>query len=192
MASSGPLGAGTGAEETSLSGVTVSNPGNITAEDGTNATANLGTSPNFSNYVKATNFGFAIPSGATIDGIVVEWKIAQTLNYVIDYAIRIVKGGTIGSTNKGRGLVPWPAALAYVSFGASNDLWGTTWTDSDINGSTFGAVIAGTRFGGASPEMQVDHCRITVHYTDAGGGGSQSFQSCWASQSNILIAGGIS
>lgn len=31
-----------------------------------------------SNYIKATNFGFSIPSGATIDGLVVEFKMKNT------------------------------------------------------------------------------------------------------------------
>jgi hypothetical protein len=69
MSVAGPTIAGTGADG---GGVNVAwvNPGNITANDGSFATAALNAS--FSNELKATNFNFAIPAGATIISVQVD------------------------------------------------------------------------------------------------------------------------
>jgi hypothetical protein len=123
----------------------------------------------YSDYVTATNFGFAIPADATIDGIVVEWEKRDQGQSSLDHAVRIIKGGTIGSTDKANA-TDWPDADAYVSYGANNDLWGETWSDSDINDSGFGAALAGGRSGGGAV-LNLDHVRITVYYTEGGGGG---------------------
>lgn len=144
-----------------------SNPSNAAAEDASNATASVGGGVS-THYLKATNFGFSIPSGATIDGIVAEAKKAEVLSTddIFDSRVRIVKGGTVGSTDKSSG-AEWPTALAYTTYGGAADLWGETWSHADVNASDFGFVIACTSTGAGS--AQVDHMRITVYYTPAGG-----------------------
>jgi hypothetical protein len=79
-----------------------------------------------------------------------------------DARVRIVKGGTIGSTDKASGSA-WPGSDAYETYGSSSDLWGETWTDSDINDSGFGMAIAAS----GTCEARIDHIEITVHYTEA-------------------------
>lgn len=66
----GPNIAGTGADG---GGVNVAwvNPGNVTANDSVFATAALNVGLH-TNELLATNFGFAIPAGATINGIQVD------------------------------------------------------------------------------------------------------------------------
>jgi len=57
--------------------------------------------------------------------------------------IRIVKGGSIGSTEKSTNAIlttSYPGI--YVAYGGSTDLWGETWAASDINSSTFGVVYS--------------------------------------------------
>lgn len=68
----GPNGTGTGADDASVGTITWSNPGNITASDNTYATNLTGCITSVSHYLKATNFGFSVPAGATITGITVE------------------------------------------------------------------------------------------------------------------------
>lgn len=76
-----------------------------------------GVSNNTSKIIQATNFGFSIPGGSTIDGIIVE-------------------------------------SMHWGDFGTDDRVW-------------------------------IDHVRITVHYT------APTFQAAWATNSNILIGGGI-
>lgn len=173
MASQGPLGPGTASEDSSSGGARNwgSNTSKILAEDGNAAlTVNTVSSGEQSYYLLGTNFGFSIPSGATINGIVVEWKIQSAFGgRGSDYKVRIVKGGTIGSTDRSVG--EWPtSALTFVSYGSSSDLWGETWAYTDINSSTFGAAISVTANLGTYCVPAVDYVRITVYYTAAAAG----------------------
>jgi hypothetical protein len=137
-----------------------------------------------SNYLKLTNYGFTIPTGATIDGIVLE--ISRKANVsssittgsrIMDDTVKLVKGGTVSGTNKAlTGTANrWPTGEAIATYGSSSDLWGLTWTDTDINASNFGAVLAVVdNRGDGSETGSVNFFRITVYYTASGGGGSQS------------------
>lgn len=69
MASQGPNGCGTGAA--SGAGTAWSNPTRITVNDGSFADSSLAAGGN-SNQLQATNFGFSIPAGSTINGVLVE------------------------------------------------------------------------------------------------------------------------
>lgn len=169
MASQGPLSPGTLANEASFGTPTWSDPANAAAEDGSSATVIVGAGVS-SQYLMATNFGFTIPAGATIDGITVEIKKAEgdTGDDLTDSRVRIVKGGAIGTEDKSD-VTEWPTTLAYTTYGGAADLWGETWTYSDINDSGFGVVISAVSTPAA--DGSIDHIRITVTYTAGAGGG---------------------
>lgn len=156
--------AGTGANDASVGTVAWLNPSNITSDDGSSAIVDTDTA--LSNYLKATNFSFTVPSMATIDGIEVIFGDRGSVNVgLVDSAIRIVKGGVIGSTNNSQGAA-WPDAssLETVTIGSSTDLWGETWTPADINSSSFGVVIA--LQGNVNPsDAIIDYIRIRVYYS---------------------------
>lgn len=163
MASAGPNTAGTGADDATVGTVAWTNPGNVTASDNVYAT-NSAAANKTSHYLKATNFGFTIPAGATINGVVVEWEIKANNGNATDNSIKLVKGGTITGNDRVSGTVP--TTEAFVSYGGSTDLWGLTLTASDINASTFGAVYSfETATSGLSSIVSVDSCQITVYYT---------------------------
>lgn len=152
---------GTMANDSSYGSNGWSNPDNAKTSNDSYATVSFA-SQLISNYLKATNFGFAVPTGATINGILVDIEEKQASGTsIIDSRVRIVKGGTIGSTDKSTGAT-WPTTEAYVAYGSSSDLWGDTWSVSDINGSTFGFVVSNS---GSSGIASVDDMRITVYYT---------------------------
>lgn len=165
MASSGPNNPGTLADESSIGSSAWSNASNAASSDNTYATNSV-SGGGISHYLKATNFGFAIDSGATIDGIVVEvekgWP--SGIGAPVDYRVRIVKGGVIGSTDKSS-VDMWTVMDTYKTHGANNDLWGETWAAADINDSGFGFAISATNGGGMPADIQIDHIRITVYYT---------------------------
>ena len=125
--------------------------------------------PFITNYLKATNFGFEIPTGATINGILVEIERSERSGFgsVYDSEVKIVKAdGSIGTTNKADTATAWTGTDSYFEYGASDDLWGETWTASDINDADFGAVLAANVFSGTFVSAGVDHIRITVYYTE--------------------------
>lgn len=171
MADTGATYAGTGANDSAVGTLTWNSPGNITASDNTRSDSNYtsGAGTFYTNYLKATNFGFSIPAGATIEGIVVEVEKLSDGNtanyYAYDTEIKIIKGGTIGSTNKATA-THWPTSEAFASYGGASDLWGETWSAADINGSTFGvAVSAAIYTTGSFIRIYVDSIRITVYYS---------------------------
>ncbi len=173
--SSGPNSGATFADDSGTGSIAWSSTGNVATNDGTYALAGGITTPDTTHYLKATNFGFSIPVGATINGIVVQWIKLSDENtfaaFIKDNAVRIVKGGTIGSTDKSIG-TDWAYQGAgpgsYTSYGSSSDLWGGTWTASDINSSTFGAAISAKCSATCTnANAYLDNVIITVYYTVA-------------------------
>lgn len=184
MASQGPNSSGTAANDASAGFSIWTNPTNVYTSNNVKAT-NLIYDFNSTHYLKATNFGFSIPSGATIDGIIVEVEVAEPggLGSISTTEIKLVKGGTISGTSRhGDSSSFWPNSDTYLTYGSSTQLWGLTWTDSDINASNFGVAI---RAFNSSLKFQttiaIDHIRITVYYTASGGGPT--------SASALLLAG---
>ena len=121
-----------------------------------------------SNWIKATNFGFSIPTGATINGITVTLKRLVEDGLAFDIAARIVKNGslTVGSSQ------PNPNNWTVISFesityGGPSDLWGTSWTAADINASYFGfALYAQQLSGNKFPiNMYLKELKIKIDYT---------------------------
>lgn len=162
MATRGPNFPNTAANDTTVGTVVWVNATNVTTDDGSNATC-TGTADTtkVGNYVKATGFGFSIPEGSKILGILVEWKVSNSIGTCTDSSAKLVKGNTIlGNENK---IVTAWGASAYLSHGSASDLWGLTWVASDINASTFGAVLAPNMVGACNAAC--DAVRITVTYT---------------------------
>jgi hypothetical protein len=145
-------------------------PTNVGADDGTTAsiTAASYDSPDISQILVCSNFGFTIPTGATIDGIVVEIDRNNAAGAASDNRVQLAKGTTFADlvgSNKADTATDWPAALASVSYGTgTTDLWGTTWTPAEINASSF-AVFLSVQADAANTDIAVDYVRVTVHYT---------------------------
>jgi hypothetical protein len=123
-----------------------------------------------SEVLKATNFAFALPSGCTPVGIIAQIERSRTANFVYDNVISIVKGGSVGAVNKALKSANWPSTDAVQSYGSASDLWGESWTFSDINSSGFGLAIqvvgsSGFNNGG---ELGIDQIKITAYYLETG------------------------
>ena len=90
----------------SVGTLTWTNPANAVSIDAAYATANAtsATGTQLANYLECTGYGFAIPSGATINGITVNIvrNISSTRNTTAqDNAVRVVNSsGTIGTTDR--------------------------------------------------------------------------------------------
>jgi hypothetical protein len=127
----GPNLPSTVVDDASLGTSAWASAGNVTASDNAYASATL-TPLEVSHYLKATNFGFSIPGGATINGILVEWEVLGTTGInTKDNTARIVKAGVIGTTDRANA-TSWTSSDTFLPHGSSSDLWGTTWTPADI------------------------------------------------------------
>lgn len=130
----------------------------------TTSTCSLPAAADVSEYLKLTAFGFAIPTGATIVGITATLAREGTGNLIEDNAVRLVKAGTVQTTDRSA-TGAWPAAPTAITYGGSSDLWGGTWAPSDINNSGFGFAISAVNFNPQTETATVSNIQITVYYT---------------------------
>lgn len=140
------------------------------ADGGASANVSLGKGAT-SDYVKCLNFGFTtsmIPTGSTINGIILSVvRDTSASGLGNDSAVRLVKGGVIGTTDRSTATT-WPTTLTNEDHGTSTDMWGTTWTVSDVTSSTFGAAVAATNTTtghGTTGTFNIDYMQITIYYT---------------------------
>lgn len=155
------------------------NLGNVGALDGASSRGGAARQTAYrTKRFDAKGFGFSIPSGATIDGIVanVHWLSVTSgvARIMTEIQVRLLKAGTPGGTNKAFDTSNSDATIKTTTHGGATDLWGQSWSDSDINASTFG--IALQYLGGASNinNALIDYVALTVHYTEAAGGATVS------------------
>lgn len=165
----GPNNGVSAANDTSVGTLGWVNPANAANSNNQYANRTLsGTA--VTNYVKVSNFGFAIPQGATILGINVEiekFRSGGSQGDVRDSQVKIIRAdGTIGATNKAQTSTNWSTSETFVSYGGASDLWGeTNWSPSAINDTDFGVAIAVTGSSGSTNRVaNIDSVRITVTY----------------------------
>jgi hypothetical protein len=144
-----------------------SNVNNAKTSNNSHATVDLGATP--SEYLKATGFGFAIPAGAVINGVQASVERKQTcfgICPVTDNIVKLVKAGTVDGSNKANTSTAWPTTDGTATYGSASDMWGTTWTVSDINNANFGLALSAKRNAAIlNKTAEVDAMSITVYYT---------------------------
>lgn len=146
-------------------------PTNVGADDETESTITAASydSPDISQILVASNFGFTIPTDATIDGITVEIDRRNSAGAASDNRVQLAKGTAFANlvgTNKADAALDWPTATAVATYGGIADLWSTTWTPTEINAASF-AVFLSVQADAANTDIQVDYIRVTVEYTEA-------------------------
>lgn len=185
-ASEGPNSPDTAVDDAAVGTVAWSSPSNATALDSANANATVTFSEVVTHYLKCTDFNFSVPAGASIDGISVEinCKGSKTGTGSIPAfaTIKLVNGaGTVVGDNKATGSLP--TSFTYVNFGSSSDTWAASLTQSDITDVDFGVVISvflDASGPGDTSTADIDHVRITVHYSLA--------QIAWANPTNATAS----
>ena len=158
---------GNGANVSTTGTVAWTGPGNITAAGSPYATASIGGAVS-TNYLQATNYGFAIPSGSTIIGITVvinRMASGTAPSGVSDNVVNLVRGGSVTGNNKATG-ISWPVSLGTATYGGVSDLWGSTWTAANINGADFGVYLSVYNGNvGGTRDVTVDTIQVSVNYT---------------------------
>ncbi len=118
-----------------------------------------------SEYLLVTDFGFSIPSGATITGIQVvpEGYYVWNDNRAFVYGFARKSGQTTPAVYTGVTLMAteWQWRL-----GSQTELWLDTWTPADINSSGFGAYVwVSNEDSYVSNSIYLDSISINVFYT---------------------------
>jgi hypothetical protein len=171
------------ATQTSDGNATWSDTGNALVDDGAVASVFIDTpSKTISNYLKVTDRIQKIPSGATVDGIIVNIQLTQL---AANMSVYVLKGGTLSS------LVNEQSTINNT-FGGINDKWGLSWTAADINASDFGVQVSFDTIG-SDLNVYVDYIDTTVYYTytetgDGTGRTTQGRRALFTAQTNSRVA----
>lgn len=162
MATAGPSFPASTGQDNSLGTVGWTSDGNIVANDGAYAYMSAaGTSY----FLKATNFGFAIPSGATIDGVTVRYECGTTASMVNENSLKLIKANVISGDERSA-TVAYGGSDTVYERGSAADLWGLSLSAEDINDSTFGVGLSIYDFMGDG-DTRVDYVTIEITYTAA-------------------------
>lgn len=81
---------------------------------------------------------------------------------VFDSEVMLQKNGITVGNNYAQTTVAWPLIDTYASYGGPGDLWGETWSYSDINNNNFASLLKVNVVNGTA---QVDHMRVTIYTT---------------------------
>jgi len=156
-----------------------SNPGNAAAADGLYAGPVALGGGAISHYLKCTNrSGAAIPTGATINGFALRYLCSFGSVIARDKAIRIVKSGVIGATDKSDTVNNWNLTTDTTQTrGGTADLWGESWTAADVNAANFGFAIACWRPTGTTPNAsgRINYVEADVYYTPVVSGSAGNY-----------------
>lgn len=146
------------------------NPSNVYTSNNVRATANMagpaGSMTSYSKVLSITGYGFNLPTNTVvINGIQVGIeRMASTANRIRFDHVRLLNG----SANQNLATTTaWPTTEAYQNFGSTSNLWGGTWTRTNINSSSFGVRTQAFFYQGVSGSVtaSIDHVRVTVTYT---------------------------
>lgn len=121
-----------------------------------------------SDTIAINDFGFNIPTDATIVGIeALSWSESDSPTYIFDSVVKLYKAGAPVGSNYADGS-GWAThgSSPGKAYGGAADLWGTTWTPAQINASDFGIGISvSNTYGGSSLDARLGVVAIRVRYT---------------------------
>ncbi|MEK7499206.1 MAG: chitobiase/beta-hexosaminidase C-terminal domain-containing protein, partial [Patescibacteria group bacterium] len=142
---------------------------NTTMDDAAYAiygTGNFFDASEVSEEFQLSNFGIAIPDGSTINGITVDVNRKGTSADIQDRNINLTKtAGVQLGTNKAVA-ADWGTTDGTATYGSGSDVWGTTWSEAEVEASGFGLVVCvQTLAGDANGIASIDYINITVTYT---------------------------
>lgn len=150
------------------------NPTNAFTNDGVfavdtdsgNGTSTSCTSSNKDKH-RFYDYGFVIPSGATINGI--EVRLDAKVDSISNSPAMCVQlswdGGTTWTSAKTAPLTT--TAEATYMLGSATDTWGRTWSASNLSNSNFRLRVINIA-SSTSRDFSLDWAAVQVHYSDSG------------------------
>jgi Tfp pilus assembly protein PilX len=140
-----------------------SNSSNVFTSNNQDASTTLSGNAQSAN-LDATNFGFNLPTGSTIVGIraTIE-RAASNSNSIEDYDVYLLKNGSPSGSDKAS-TTDWTTSDSQRNYGSSSDLWGTSWTQAQVQASNFGLRLKVRNLTSSSRTAYVDHIELEVFY----------------------------
>jgi hypothetical protein len=113
------------------------------------------------------NFGFSIPTDATILGVtVVVWGEVDSTVATHDLGIQLTStGSSTPATGSDCKTTTFTASNSSHSFGGAADNWGVNLTPAIVNSSNFGVILTPIRGTGTARDYFYDYIAITIDYS---------------------------
>lgn len=149
------------------------NPSTVETESGYSR-CRLSKNGGLSDYLRGTNLGFSVPSGATIDGIEVQIRHATQNDegFITDEYVFLVENGNIlpGCQNKALS-TGWIDPQENFTYGGPTDTWNcSSLTPAVVNSGSFGVQLMAENSSSSNQSAYVYWVKVRVYYTEAGGG----------------------
>jgi len=141
-------------------GTSWTTPANALTSNSVYTTYNVATQ----NYLQLTGFGFAIPAGATINGVQASVRGLSSGSNNANRTIQVgltTNGTALAGTAKTQILT---ATVANYALGTTSDVWGAALTAANVNASTFGVLIRDNDTT-VSGIFSIDYVSLTITYT---------------------------
>jgi len=155
-------------------GTSWTNPANVTANDDTPATFTVPASGNSERHFSA-DFDFAIPGTATPVGIKARLRHkGEVADVIQDAEVYLSKNGSasVGDNHAEGNTIG--DTYAYREYGGPTDLWGTTWSPSELNAVTLSVIVRYTNNDSVDRVVSLDHVDLEVTYEDIVNGSGTS------------------
>jgi YD repeat-containing protein len=119
------------------------NPANAQVLDTTNV-ARTSLNAAQSEYLQCTQFGFDLPTGATIAGVQIRiTEKASVASAAREARVSAIKNGEVSIVDRGGSLIPttWTEAVR----GSTTELWSLNWSETEVESASTGALISASR-----------------------------------------------
>jgi hypothetical protein len=146
-----------------------SNTANADTLDNAYASVIITDAQNVGDYLRASNFGFALPTGATILGIEVRFLVYGSGATLDDDEVLLYDAaGTIGTENRATNAImsSKKGTAKYKTFGSSTDLWADTWTEANVEDTDFGFAFSAGNIGTSTETCFVNVMQMRVWFDE--------------------------
>jgi hypothetical protein len=135
-------------------------PENILDIYGAFAYTQMGSNGNVSDLLKGSQFGFMVPAGSKIVGVLVEAKIWAGFSNVTTLQL-CNAAGLIGQP---KDFSVSLAGFNWYSLGANDDTWGVRLTPAIVNSDGFGVTCKVRQTENSVIDYEVDIIQLTIYY----------------------------
>lgn len=137
-----------------------SDPTFVQVSDGTSATNQPS---GISDTLRCTNFGFSVPSNATIRGYLVLLLWSKDTTTIVLSGIMLWDGAANNGDDKATNQIPRTDIPDALLLGNNEDDWSSDTTISEINNSAFGVGLAVTQ-STSTPTVSILHIKLAIYY----------------------------
>jgi len=147
------------------------NPSYALALDGRYASNSIPANANSLSFL-LRSYGFTVPTGAAVQGIVVTVYRSDLTGFgdLTDRTIQLTSGGSPIGSNKALTATLWPPGASSQAYGSPTDVWGlSSPTGATVDDASFGlTVVVHNQNTDAAETAGLDFVSITVYYRAGG------------------------